>query len=50
MLFASELVNYLFKFVILMAIAVVGVICGAKIKKSKIDKETQMTNTTSDEE
>lgn len=41
MLFVSELLTYLFKAVILGAIAVVGILCGAKLKKSKADNQSK---------
>lgn len=40
-LFAGELLTYLFKFIVLGAIAVAGVLCGAKYKKNKIAKEAE---------
>ena len=39
MAFVSELLTYLFKFIVLGIIAVAGVMCGAKIKKNKASKE-----------
>lgn len=42
MLFANEFLTYLIKFVVLLAIAVVGVICGAKFKKNKLAKQVEM--------
>ncbi|MGN0438984.1 MAG: hypothetical protein ACI4F4_10710 [Lachnospiraceae bacterium] len=39
MAFISELLTYLFKFIILGAVAVAGVLCGAKMKKNKNAKE-----------
>ncbi len=38
MAFVSELLTYLFKFIVLGIIAVIGVICGAKIRKNKSAK------------
>lgn len=38
MAFLSELLLYLFKFVILLAAAIIAVICGVKMKKNKIAK------------
>jgi len=43
MLFASELLTYVFKFVVLLAIAVGGAVAGVKFKKSKLDKEQKQT-------
>lgn len=40
MAFAGELLTYLFKFIILGAVTIVAVICGAKYKKSKLAKAT----------
>ena len=42
MLFVNEFVTYLIKFVALLVIAVVGVICGAKFKKNKLAKQADM--------
>lgn len=39
MAFVSELLTYLFKFIVLGAIAVAGVLCGARAKKNKLAKE-----------
>lgn len=43
MAFVSELLTYLFKFIILGAVSVAGVLCGARIKKNKITKETAVS-------
>lgn len=37
MLFLGELFQYLFKFVILLSVAVIGAVCGAKHKKKKLE-------------
>lgn len=39
-LLAGEFLTYLFKYIVLGAIAIVGIICGAKYKKNKIAKKT----------
>ncbi len=54
MAFLGELLTYSFKYIILLAVTVVAVICGAKYKKSKITKaavedETVDTNDTETE-
>lgn len=38
-LLAGEFLTYIFKYIILGAIAVAGVLCGAKYKKNKLAKE-----------
>lgn len=38
MAFLSELLTYSFKYIVLLAITVAAVICGAKYKKNKIAK------------
>ncbi len=35
MLIVSELVSYLIKYIVFIAIAVVGILCGARYKKNK---------------
>ena len=39
MALASEFLTYLFKFIVLLVIAIAGGICGARIKKNKIAEE-----------
>lgn len=38
MAFLSELLTYSFKYIILLAVTIVAVICGAKYKKNKLAK------------
>ena len=45
----NEFIQYVIKFVILGAIAIVGVICGAKYKKNKLAKETSASEGSVDE-
>lgn len=45
----NEFIQYVIKFVILGAIAIVGVICGAKYKKNKLAKETSASEGSADE-
>lgn len=48
MAFLSELLTYSFKYIILLAVTIVAVICGAKYKKSKLAKaaaEAELDNT-----
>ena len=52
MAFLSELFTYIFKFIILAAIAVAGIMLGAKHKKNKLAKaesESAQTNETQTE-
>lgn len=44
MAFVNELLTYLFKFIILGAVAVAGVLCGARIKKNKLSKEAVVSD------
>lgn len=39
MAFAGEFLTYLFKYIVLGVIAIAGVLCGAKLKKNKLEKE-----------
>lgn len=39
--FIGELITYLFKYVVLLAIAIGGVICGKKLKDSKEQKKAE---------
>ncbi len=41
MLFLGEFLQYLFKYVILLSVAVIGAICGAKYKKRKLSGGTE---------
>ncbi len=43
MAFLSELLTYLFKYIILLAVTVAAVICGAKHKKNKLKKAAEST-------
>lgn len=45
----NEFVQYLIKFIVLGAIAVVGVICGAKYKKNKLANDTSASKGAADE-
>ena len=47
---AGEFLTYLFKFIILGAIAVAGVMIGIKYKKSKLSKETAAAEETAEVE
>lgn len=47
--FVGELLEYVFKFVILAAVAATGVLCGAKYKKNKLAKDAE-TLVTEDEQ
>lgn len=41
MLFLGEFLQYLFKFVILLSVAVIGAVCGAKYKKKKLESNSE---------
>jgi len=48
MAFIGELLTYSFKYIILLAVTVIAVICGAKYKKNKLAKaavENETVNT-----
>lgn len=48
-LLVNEFLQYLIKFVVFGAIAIIGVICGVKYKKNKLAKETSASEGTTDE-
>lgn len=45
---AGEFLTYLFKFVVLVVIAVAGVVIGGKVKKSKIAKNAKAAEETAE--
>ena len=45
MAFLSELLTYLFKFIVLGVITIAGVMCGAKMKKNKLAKNATTKET-----
>ena len=50
MAFLSELLTYLFKFIVLGVVTIVAVLCGAKYKKSKIAKAAAEADASNTEE
>lgn len=50
MAFLGELLTYLFKFIVLGAVTIAAVLCGAKYKKNKIAKAAAEASTSDTEE
>lgn len=49
-LLAGELLTYVFKYIVLGAIAIIGVVCGAKYKKNKLAPKSEFIEDTNVEE